>query len=382
MRFSLIGPTHPYKGGISQFTTLLVEHLRLKHEVQFVSFRRQYPQILFPGKAGADPSRQALFASCEYLLDPMNPGTWLKAYRRIRKMRPDALILQWWSPFWTPMLAVLTTLYKIDSPGRLLFLCHHITPPDGGPFDRRLARIVLSRADEFVVFSENDRAELFHLLPRARIHKSALPTFEIFNHTSLSPEEARRRLGYGPDDRLLLFFGFVRRYKGLSYLVRALGKVSEELNVKLLVVGEFWESEEEYRELAGTLDLQDRLQMINRYVPNEEISLYFSAADVLILPYQEATQSAVAQIAFGFNLPVISTNVGGLPEIGKDGVFGLIVPPRDEEALARAITDYFGRGLKPVFQENIRMEKHLFSWDHLTTLIQKIFERRELIQTK
>jgi glycosyltransferase involved in cell wall biosynthesis len=170
----------------------------------------------------------------------------------------------------------------------------------------------------------------------------------------------------------------VRRYKGLNYLVRALAKVPQELNVKLLVVGEFWESEEEYRRLAGTLDLQDRLQIINRYVPNEEVSLYFSAADALVLPYQEATQSAVAQIAFGFNLPIISTDIGGLPEMVKDGVFGLIVPSRDEEALAGAIIDYFGQDLKPVFQENIRMGRHLFSWDHLTTLIQRVLERRDL----
>jgi glycosyltransferase involved in cell wall biosynthesis len=375
MRLSLIGPTHPYKGGISHFTTLLVEHLRHQHEVHFVSFQRQYPRFLFPGQTGLDPSRQALSADCEYLLDPLNPITWVRTYNRIRKMKPRALILQWWTPFWTPMLAALTTLFKVGSKGRLLFLCHHITPPDGGPFDRKLARIVLSRGDDFLVFSDNDLEELSRIIPRARIHRTLLPTLNIFNQVPLSREEARGRLGYGDKDRIILFFGFVRRYKGLDYLVRAMGKVSTELQVKLLVVGEFWESEEKYRNLAYLLDLQDRFHIINRYVPNEEIRLYFSAADAVVLPYLEATQSAVAQIAFGFDLPIITTDVGGLAEIGKDGVFGIVVPPKNEKALAQAITDYFNQNLKPFFQENIRREKHLFSWDHLIALIQNVLEK-------
>ena len=144
---------------------MLVEQLRVRHEVDFISFRRQYPQWLFPGNAGPDPSNHALHTDCEYLLDPMNPFTWLKAFRRIQRHSPDVLLLQWWTPFWTPTLAALAMLVKRYTRVPILFLCHHIIPPDGGPFDLTLARTVLSRGDEFIVLSESDYADLRRALP-------------------------------------------------------------------------------------------------------------------------------------------------------------------------------------------------------------------------
>jgi glycosyltransferase involved in cell wall biosynthesis len=372
MKLCVIGPTYPFKGGISHFTTMLVQQLRRRHEVVFLSFKRQYPRLLFPGDATPDPSNHILHCECEYLLDPMNPFSWLKTFRRIKQTRPEALILQWWTPFWTPTLAVLSTLVKRYTPVRILFLCHHITPPDGGPFDLVLARTVLSRGDKFIVLSEGDYADLRRALPGAHIHLTLLPNYEAFNQNPLPPDEARRQLGYGEDDRLMLFFGFVRRYKGLGHLLRALASVPADLNVKLLVVGEFWESESGYRAAAEQLGIADRVQMINRYVPNEEIGLYFSAADVVVLPYLEATQSGVVQIAFGFDRPVITTNIGGLPEMLRDGQLGLVVPPQDEEALSEAITRYFRDGLGPAFQEKIRAERDLFSWERMVALIEEI----------
>jgi glycosyltransferase involved in cell wall biosynthesis len=377
MKFSVIGPTYPFKGGISHFTTMLVEQLRLRHDVDFVSFKRQYPRWLFPGNATPDPSNHVLHCQCEYLLDPLNPLTWLQTFWHIRREAPDVLILQWWTPFWTPTLAVLGTLAKRYIPLRILFLCHHITPPDGGPFDFSLARTVLSRGDEFIVLSETDYAELRRALSGARIHIGQLPTYEVFNLRRSDQAEARSKLGYGEDDRLLLFFGFVRRYKGLKHLLTSLPLVPETLNTKLLVVGEFWEPENGYRELAEQLGIADRVQMINRYVPNEEMAVYFSAADVVVLPYLEATQSGIAQIAFGFDLPVITTNVGGLPETVRDGEFGMVVPPHDDEALAQAITTFFEKDLGPAFQEKIHAERDIFSWERLVSLIEQIFEDME-----
>ena len=377
MKFSVIGPTYPFKGGISHFTTMLVEQLRLNHEVDFVSFKRQYPGWLFPGDATPDPSNHVLHCDCEYLLDPINPLTWLRTVRHIRREAPGVLILQWWTPFWTPTLAVLATLAKRYIPARILFLCHHITPPDGGPFDLTLARTVLSRGDEFIVLSETDYAALRHALPDAHIHLGRLPTYEVFNLHRSDRDAARSQLGYGKDDPLLLFFGFVRRYKGLKHLLQSLALVPEDLNAKLLVVGEFWEPESDFREMAEQLGITQRVQMINRYVPNEEMDIYFSAADVLVLPYLEATQSAVAQIAFGFDLPVITTSVGGLPETVRDGEFGLVVPPRDDQAMAEAITTYFQEDLGPGYQEKIHAERDIFSWERLGSLIEQVLEEKE-----
>ncbi len=373
MKFCVVGPTYPFKGGISHFTTMLVEQLRVRHEVDFISFRRQYPQWLFPGNAGPDPSNRALHTDCEYLLDPMNPFTWLKAFRRIQRHSPDVLLLQWWTPFWTPTLAALAMLVKRYTRVPILFLCHHIIPPDGGPFDLTLARTVLSRGDEFIVLSESDYADLRRALPEARIHLTMLPNYEALSQDAPPPDEARRQLGYQADDNLVLFFGFVRRYKGLGHLLRALAHLPEDLKIKLLVVGEFWESENGYQTAAERLGIAHRVRMLNRYIPNEEVGLYFSAADVVVLPYLEATQSAVAQLAFGFGVPVITTRVGGLPEVVQDGKLGLLVPPGDDEALAQAIAHYFGQGMGPVFRERIRAERDIFSWERLVTHIEQVF---------
>jgi glycosyltransferase involved in cell wall biosynthesis len=351
---------------------VLVEHLRRGHDVDFVSFKRQYPRWLFPGNPDPDPSNDVLHCECEYLLDPLNPFTWLRTYRRVKRHKPDVLLLQWWTPFWTPTTAVLATLVKRRTSTRILFLCHHISPPDGGPFDFTLARTVLSRGDEFIVLSESDYADLRRALPDASIHLAKHPTYEIFSLGRRDREAARAQLGYGEQDNLLLFFGFVRRYKGLKLLLHALARVPDALNVKLLVVGEFWEPEAEYRALASELGITDRVQMINRYVPNEEMGLFFSPADVVVLPYLEATQSGIAQIAFGFDLPVITTSVGGLPETVRDEEFGLVVPSRDEEALAQAITRFFEEELAGEFRSRIQAERDVFSWDRLVQLIENV----------
>ena len=374
MKFCVVGPTYPFKGGISHFTTMLVEQLRLHHNVDFISFKRQYPRWLFPGKAEPDPSNHTLHCACEYLLDPMNPLTWLKTFFRIKRETPDILVLQWWTPFWTPTLAALATLVKRYTPVPILFLCHHTTPPDGGAFDWTLGLTVLSRGDEFIVLSETDFADLRRALPHASIHLARHPTYEVFNLNRLDRATVRAELGYTPDDRVLLFFGFVRRYKGLNHLLQALALIPEETQVKLLVVGEFWEPENGYQTRAEQLGVARRVQMVNRYVPNEELGRYFSAADVVVLPYLEATQSGIAQIAFGFEVPVITTSVGGLPETVRDGEFGLVVPPQDDGLLAEAIVRYFEEDLGPGFQEKIRAERDIFSWERLAALIETIFE--------
>jgi len=372
MRLCVVGPTYPYKGGISHFTTLFVEQLRKRHEVDFISYRRQYPRFLFPGNADPDPSNHAIHTDCEYLLDSLNPITWLKCFRRIRRWKPDLLILQWWTPFWTPTLVSLGTLVKRYTRVPILYFCHHITPPDGGPFDFLLARTALSRGDQFIVLSESDYADLRRALPLARIHAALLPTYGEFLPGSIGAAEARSRLGYGPDDRLLLFFGFVRRYKGLSHLLEALALVPAGVRASLLVVGEFWEPEDGYRAQAEALGIAGRVRLLNRYVPNEEVGLYFAAADVVVLPYLEATQSAVLQMAFGYEKPVITTSVGGLPEMVQHGRLGIVVPPQDPTALAAAIDQYFSDELGPRFRENIRAERDVFSWERLVALVEEV----------
>lgn len=372
MRICVVGPTFPYRGGVAHYTTLLVQHLRERHQVYLLSYRRQYPRLLFPGNTAPDPSRAALQVECEYLLDPLQPLSWWSAFRRIRRFRPDLLILQWWTPFWTPMLVALSGWVRRRTEIPILFLCHHIIPPDGGPLDWSLARFALRRAHGFIVMSEEDYALLRRALPEAFIRGTSLPIYDMFSVRPLPRSEARAQLGLAQEEHVLLFFGFVRRYKGLRYLLQALPEVLRELPVRLLVVGEFWEDERNYQELVAALGLQERVTLLNRYVPNEEVGLFFSAADVLVLPYLEATQSGVVQIAYGFELPVIATQVGGLGETVEHNCTGLIVPPGDVHALAEAIVRYFREGLQERFTETIRQIKGRFAWQHLVDLIEEM----------
>lgn len=373
MRICLIGPTFPYRGGIAHYTTLLARHLRERHEVRLYSYRRQYPRFLFPGNVDPDPSRMRLQTECEYILDPLLPWTWWQTFRHIRRDRPDLLILQWWTPFWTPTLFALT--YWVRRGGRIpiLFLCHHVIPPEGGILDWFLARFVFRRADGFIVMSEEDYALLRRALPKAYIRGTTHPIYDMFNVEPFASQEARSRLGLPAERPVLLFFGFVRRYKGLRYLLQALPLVREHVPVHLLVAGEFWEDEEVYRWLIEELGLQECVTLLNRYIPNEEVGLYFSAADVLVLPYLEATQSGVVQLAFGFERPVIATQVGGLAETVEHNGTGLIVPPGDVQALAEAIVRYFEENLCPRFQQAIREVRDRFAWEHLVSLIEEMY---------
>lgn len=378
VRISVVGPTYPYRGGIAHYTTLLVRHLRLAgHHAPLYSFVRQYPHWLFPGKTDRDPSATPLRVDCEYILDPINPLTWLRLVRRVRADNPDLLVLQWWVPYWTPCLTTIGWLIKRNTRIKLAFICHNVIPHDGGGIlDRRLALTALRHGDALVVHSEEDRYKLLALLPQARVVKAAHPTYApLARQSAPGARDLRRDLGLPEGAPLLLFFGFVRPYKGLEYLIRALPRIVERLpDAHLVVAGEFWSSREFYERYAREFGVEGRIRFVDRYIPNEELQPYFAIADVVVLPYVSATQSGVAQLAFGFDKPVITTRVGGLAEVVHDGVNGLIVPPQDSDALADAVVRFFTDDV------GRRIVAHLasgegaaaYSWDDLVRALEGV----------
>ena len=368
MKFCVIGPTYPFRGGISHYTTLLVKHLRERHQVVFYSYSRQYPHWLFPGSTMPDPSSSALKEPCERILDPLNPLTWWQTARRIAADKPDVLLLQWWTPFWLPLLLTISLIVR-RARIPILYLCHQLIEPDSSAFELLLARPALRLGDAFIVVSQKDFAVARRIIGDKPIRMGHIPIFDGFPGRGLSRIEARTLLDIEPEGPLLLFFGFVRRYKGLRYLLEALGQLAQP--PRLLIAGEFWEEEAQYRDLIRQLGLEQHVFIHNRYIPNEDIESYFVAADALILPYLSGSQSGVGMIALNYDIPIIATSIGGLAETVTHGKTGLIVPPADSTALAEAIERFFREGLSEPFSSAISQERARLSWDALIRIIEE-----------
>jgi glycosyltransferase involved in cell wall biosynthesis len=372
MKCVLIGPTYPFRGGIAHYTTLLCHHLRQRHQVEFVSFRRQYPDWLFPGRTDREPSQLLLTVDCERLIDPFKPWSWAQAARRIQAFMPDLLLLQWWVPFWAPVWSSILWLTRRQIHPQVLFIAHNVLPHEARLVDRLLARQTLGQSDALIVHSQRDRDDLLRLLPGAEVRVTVHPTYEMFAQKAPSRAAARRALDLDDEVPVLLFFGFVRPYKGLDHLIEALPAVLAHLDAHLLVAGEFWDDPAAYRERIQALGLKDRVSIVDRYIPGEEVGAYFAAADLVTLPYVDATQSGVIQIAFGFGVPVVTTTVGGLAEAVEDGVTGFLVPPRDSQALATAILRFFQEDRATSFRANIQAQQDRFSWERLVALIEEL----------
>jgi len=368
VKFCVIGPTYPFRGGISHYTTLLVKHLRERHQVVFYSYSRQYPHWLFPGSTMPDPSNSALTEPCERILDPLNPLTWWQTARRIAADKPDVLLLQWWTPFWLPLLLTISLIVR-RARIPILYLCHQLIEPDSSAFELLLARPALRLGDAFIVVSQKDFAVARRIIGDKPIRMGHHPIYDGFPGRGLSCVEARALLGIEPEGPLLLFFGFVRRYKGLRYLLDALGQLAQP--PRLLIAGEFWEEEALYRNLIRQLGLEQHVFIHNRYIPNEDIESYFVAADALILPYLSGSQSGVGMIALNYDIPIIATSIGGLAETVTNGETGLIVPPADSTALAAAIERFFREGLSKPFRTAISQGRARFSWDALIRIIEE-----------
>lgn len=291
MKITVVGPIYPYRGGIAHHTTMLVRALTENHHVQAISFRRQYPRLLYPGRSDRDPSQPPLCITAEYLLDPIYPWTWWQTINSVVRTKPDVVLVQWWTTFWAPAFAVLAGLLRRKGIP-LLFMVHNVLPHEARPWDAWLARWALGLGEGFVVQSQDEKARLLALLPRRRVEVVPHPIHDLFADLLVPQDQARKQLGLSLAVPVLLFFGFVREYKGLRCLLEAMPIVKAALvGVKLLIVGEFWQNKHSYQEQIARLDIEQNVIVVDRYVSNEEAPLYFSAASVVVLPYTQVTQS-------------------------------------------------------------------------------------------
>jgi glycosyltransferase involved in cell wall biosynthesis len=339
MKVTLIGPVYPYRGGIAHYTGMLARALDgAGHTMQVISFHRQYPTLLYPGKTDKDPSKKPLETKAEFLLDPLYPWTWRRTIQAVCSFSPEITIVQWWTTFWAPAFAYLAKRLKHNKLSSV-YIIHNVMPHEQRPWDRFIARLALSNGDAFVVQTRRERERLQALLPNAQIYFCPLPTYHLLRAEESKRAQARRLLELPEEAFILLFFGFIRPYKGVQILLEALGKLRARGKMPTLVIaGEFWQDKQIYWAQIKRLGLQEQVRIEDRYIPDEEIGNWFTAADCLVAPYIGGTQSAAVSIALAYGLPMIVTqNVAeGISEENLS-LLAAVVPPGDVNALAEAI---------------------------------------------
>lgn len=371
-RLALVGPMYPYRGGIAHFLETMYRDLGARgHAVTAVTFTRQYPERLFPGKTQYVQAPVEDPVPAVRLLDTLDPRSWIRTVRHLAAWRPDAVVFKYWMPFFAPAFGTVARgLRRRGIPA--LTVVDNAIPHERRPGDLSLSRYFLRACAGHVVMSEAVAADMKRLGVAAPVRQVVHPVYDLFG-AAVPQAEARARLGLPPGAPVLLFFGFVRRYKGLQVLLEALPRIVARLPaVRLVVAGEFYDDPAPYHALIDRLGLAGHVLVHADYIPDAAVASYFCAADLVVQPYVSATQSGVAQIAFQFEKPLVVTAVGGLPEVVPDGRAGLVVPPGDPAALAAAVVRFFDEGLADRLTAGVRAEKKKYSWDRLYEALESL----------
>jgi len=372
----IVGPAHPLRGGgMSTFNERLARAYSDRgDDVQIFSFRLQYPSFLFPGKSQFTDEPAPEGIRIRSTINSINPISWFRTGRMIRKLDPDLVIIRYWIPFMGPALGTIARRIRKNKRTRIIAITDNVIPHEKRPGDRIMTRYFLKPIHGFVTMSKsvmNDLALFNETKPRTIcLH----PLYDNYGDP-ISRREALEALNLLPGNKYLLSFGLVRKYKGLDLLIRALAsKKLAHLPLKLIVAGEFYDDFESYRKLVEELGVYDKVIMENTFIPNAEVVRYFCAADLVVQPYRDATQSGVTQVAYHFDKPMVVSNVGALPEMVADGKAGYVVDP-DPEAIAEAIRKFFDEKRQDEFSSNVREEKKKYSWDVFLAAIDALVDK-------
>lgn len=373
MKLVFVGPTHPCRGGIARYGSFLLARLQERHECLGIGFDRLYPAFLFPGQNQLDPgplSPQG--AAARRLLHYGKPQAWAHASQIIEAFAPDGAVLTWWVSFWALHTGWLARSLKPSTP--VIFLCHNVLPHEARFFDTPLTRWALRPGDGFIVHSRDDRDTLLRLFPGAQVARREHPVFPL-DAVPVTREEARRKLGMA--GRMLLFFGFVRPYKGLDVAIEALARLGSDYgDVSLWVAGEFWEDEQRYRKLIAERGLENRVRIEAGFLPESDLALRLAVCDGVVLPYRSATGSGVLGSAYAGGKPVIATSTGCFKEMVIPGQTGLLCRPGDPDSLAQAIREFYQAPGPQRFQAGVTQAAQQFSWDGILNAIEELVHAR------
>lgn len=374
MKIALIGPAFPLRGGIADFNEALANALLAAgHSVRIHSFYLQYPKLLFPGKTqlatgGTPPPKLDIRPT----ISSIHPWSWGKTVRELLAFKPDLVIVRYWLPFMAPALGTIAR--KLRKRGiRIIAITDNVLPHEQRPGDAFLTRYFVRSCDGFIAMSRAVLKDLDRFTDNPHREFLPHPVYNIFGN-AIPKQEARRLLGIPAQQRLILFFGFIRKYKGLDLLLEAMGDPGvDALGVNLLVAGEFYDPEAPYISIVQRNGASSRCRFDRAFIPKEKVREYFCAADLIVQPYRHATQSGITQIAFHFGRPMLVTRVGGLAEIVEDGKTGYVTEPRPE-AIAEAIRDFYGASREDAMSKAVAADRDRFDWSTFVNGIMKLYE--------
>lgn len=370
MKVSLFSAFYPLRGGIAQFSAMLYRALEKDHEVSAFTFKRQYPNFLFPGTSQyvTDDDNPDVIKA-EAVLDSVNPITFKTSAKKINQKNPDVFISQYWITFFGPSLGGLQKRLKKGT--KRICILHNVIPHEKRFFDKGANRFFLKQNEGFVVMSDAVLKDLLSLKPEAKYLRIDHPVYDQFG-AKKGRSEALEELKLPEDKKYVLFFGFIRDYKGLDLLIESLTSLPEEYHI--IVAGEVYGSFEKYEKLIESTGTESRVHLFNHYISDDEVTNYFSAADVCALPYKDATQSGITAISHHFELPIIATDVGGLKENTRHLETGLIVEKPESGLIAKSIAQYFDENHKEKMSQNIAIEKGQNSWENFAAKVMDFAE--------
>ena len=375
LKVFILGPAYPLRGGLATFDELLCRALiKENHDAQIVSYSLQYPEFLFPGSSQYDQSGKAPEGiTIHTKINSVNPFNWFNVGRFIQREKPDLLVVRYWLPFMGPALGTILRMARKRGV-KVIAICDNVIPHEKRPGDTQFTRYFLKSCHGFVTMSKSVLQDLEKFISTDKKRFLLHPLYTSFGD-KLSKEAAREHLSLNSNDRIILFFGLIRKYKGLDLLLEAMGdeRIKKE-KIKLLVAGEFYEDRSYYDEIIRKHQLEEQVIFHARFIPNEEVRYYFSAADLLTLTYRNATQSGVTQVAFHFEKPVIVTNVGGLSEIIPDGKCGFVVQP-DPKEIASRILDFYTLKKESDFSAAMAEEKKKYEWSVFVAGLMELYEK-------
>lgn len=367
----LLGPAYPYRGGLAAFNERLAYALQAAgYRVSLVTFTLQYPDFLFPGKTqyAEDPAPEGLVITRK--INAVNPLNWWRVGRALRQLRPDVVIAAYWMPFMAPCLGTILRQFDAKQTKRI-GLVHNIIPHERRPGDQVLSRYFTGACDGFMTLSTSVKEELADF-SKAPVRTSPHPIYDTYGE-QVEQQTAREHLGLDKDGRYLLFFGYIRAYKGLELLLEAMADSRvRELGITLILAGEYYGNQAHYENLMATLGIEDRVVAHTSFIANDQVKYYFGAADLVVQPYKTATQSGISQLAYHFEKPMIVTRVGGLPEIVPQGEAGYVID-QDAAELADAVLDFYQNKKAVSLKEGVARMKQQFSWTVFTATLEELF---------